>query len=217
MSDDLTAAPDETEGRCLFCGKEQLALYTLTDADTNGVHWKQVYCRACNGSGPWGATYDEARTVYNQRADLCAPVDAEDDDTTPCPRCNKPCVGTGGLCTECGLSQEVTRLQAEAKARNILLLEVSGRGDLLKKEHVNPDALDGLVAVQNEFDRLRNIVIRELQAEVERLTAAWCLCGHTKKQHDSYCDHDECNGCIHESRDEPCSWFSPNTEERTNG
>lgn len=56
------------------------------------------------------------------------------------------------------------------KARNILLLEISGRGDMLKKEHVNPDALDGLVAVQNELDRLRNIVIRDLQTEVAALT-----------------------------------------------
>lgn len=71
-------------------------------------------------------------------------------------------------CPHCGAVRN-KQLEAEWKARNILLLEVSGRGDMLKKEHVNADALDGLVAVQNEFDRLRNIVIRDLVAERDRL------------------------------------------------
>ena len=49
------------------------------------------------------------------------------------------------------LCHTVRALRVEARARNILLLELGGRGELLTKEHVNADALDGLVAVRNEL------------------------------------------------------------------
>ena len=64
------------------------------------------------------------------------------------------------------LCHTVRALRAGARARNILLLELGGRGELLAKEHVNPDALDGLVAVRNEFDRLRNLLIPNLESQL---------------------------------------------------
>ena len=64
------------------------------------------------------------------------------------------------------LCHAVRALRAGARARNILLLELGGRGELLAKEHVNPDALDGLVAVRNEFDRLRNLLIPNLESQL---------------------------------------------------
>lgn len=67
------------------------------------------------------------------------------------------------------LLAHIAVVEGERKARNILLLELSGRGDMLAKEHVNPDALDGFVAAQNEFDRLRNIVIRDLEARLREV------------------------------------------------
>lgn len=61
------------------------------------------------------------------------------------------------------LCTTVKALRVEAKAQKTELLQLSGRGDLLAKVHVSFDDLDPVAAVRNEFDRLRNIVVRELQ------------------------------------------------------
>lgn len=68
------------------------------------------------------------------------------------------------------LCATVRALRAEKKTQKVELLQLSGRGELLTKVHVNFDDLDPLEAVRNEFDRLRNIVIRDLQSQLERVT-----------------------------------------------
>lgn len=68
------------------------------------------------------------------------------------------------------LCATVRALRAEMKTQKVELLQLSGRGELLTKAHVNFDDLDPLEAVRNEFDRLRNIVIRDLQSQLEQVT-----------------------------------------------
>lgn len=68
------------------------------------------------------------------------------------------------------LCDTVRALRAEMKTQKVELLQLSGRGELLAKVHVNFDDLDPVAAVRNEFDRLRNIVIRDLQSQLERVT-----------------------------------------------
>lgn len=69
------------------------------------------------------------------------------------------------------LCATVKRLREDAKAKKIELLRLSGRGELLTKVHVEFDQLNEVVAVRNEFDRLRNISIRDLQSQLEQLRA----------------------------------------------
>ena len=71
------------------------------------------------------------------------------------------------------LCATVRALRAEMKTQKVELLQLSGRGELLTKAHVNFDDLDPLEAVRNEFDRLRNIVIRDLQSQLEQVTKEW--------------------------------------------
>lgn len=67
------------------------------------------------------------------------------------------------------LCQTVRVLRTDAKMKKIELLQLSGRGDLLAKEHVKFDDLDEVASVRNEFDRLRNIVIRDLQSRLSEV------------------------------------------------
>lgn len=68
------------------------------------------------------------------------------------------------------LCATVRALRASMKTQKVELLQLSGRGELLTKVHVNFDDLDPLEAVRNEFDRLRNVVIRDLQSQLEQVT-----------------------------------------------
>lgn len=54
---------------CPWCPvKTELSLYHLPDSPS-----RHVYCRQCNGAGPWGDSDDEAITVWNSRAAVAGP------------------------------------------------------------------------------------------------------------------------------------------------